>query len=198
MANGKARIEGSAGLRYFYALCQPINAGDSHAEELLRRMLAKGVGELERATGRIFGDARLPLLVSVRSGAARSMPGMLDTILNTGMTVKSVHGLIRLTGNPRLAWDSYRRFVQAYTEVTGNKGGEVFAARLAAAMRAEGIESEAELDPEVLERVRQVFSMRRRTCWASPSPRTPMSSSKRRPKPSTVLGRAKSAPYSRR
>ncbi len=138
-------------------LCQPINAGDSHAEELLRRMLAKGVGELERATGRIFGDARLPLLVSVRSGAARSMPGMLDTILNTGMTVKSVHGLIRLTGNPRLAWDSYRRFVQAYTEVTGNKGGEAFGAMLAAALRAEGIESEAELDPEVLERLAASF-----------------------------------------
>src|SRR5208337_4443281 len=95
-------------------LCKPMNAGDSRAEELLRRMLAKGIGELERATGRVFGDARHPLLVSVRSGAARSMPGMLDTILNTGLTPRTVHGLIRVTGNPRLAWDSYRRFVQAF------------------------------------------------------------------------------------
>ncbi len=138
-------------------LCGPINAGDNRAEELLCRLLAKGIGELERATGRILGDARVPLLVSVRSGAARSMPGMLDTILNAGMTPKTVHGLIRLTGNPRLAWDSYRRFVQSYTEVTGNTGAEAFAAQLAAVMRAEGIESEAELDPETLERLTAIF-----------------------------------------
>lgn len=134
-------------------LCRPINAGGSRGEELLRQLLSRGIGELERATGRTFGDARLPLLVSVRSGAARSMPGMLDTILNTGMTPKTVHGLIRLTGNPRLAWDSYRRFVQAYTEVTGSTGAEAFTARLAATVRAEGIESESQLDPEALERL---------------------------------------------
>jgi pyruvate,orthophosphate dikinase len=134
-------------------LCQPINAGDSGAGERLRQLLAQGIGELERATGRIFGDARVPLFVSVRSGAARSMPGMLDTILNIGMTQETVRGLIRLTGNPRLAWDSYRRFVQAYAEVTGNTGSEAFAARLAAMVRAEGVECEAELDPEALERL---------------------------------------------
>ncbi len=134
-------------------LCQPINAGDSSAEERLRQLLAQGIAELERATGRIFGDARVPLLVSVRSGAARSMPGMLDTILNIGMNQETVHGLIRITGNPRLAWDSYRRFVQSYAEVTGNTGSEAFAARLALAMTAEGIECEAELDPEALERL---------------------------------------------
>ena len=139
-------------------LCQPINAGDSSAEERLRQLLAQGIAELERATGRIFGDARVPLLVSVRSGAARSMPGMLDTILNIGMNQETVHGLIRLTGNPRLAWDSYRRFVQAYAEVTGNTGSEAFAARLALAMTAEGIECEAELDPEALERLDRELS----------------------------------------
>ncbi len=138
-------------------LCKPVNAGDDRAEELLRRMLSKGISELERAAGRSFGDARMPLLVSVRSGAARSMPGMLDTILNTGMTPKSVHGLIRLTGNPRLAWDSYRRLVQIYTAVTGHAGAEIFASKLAEAMKAEGVVSEAELDPEALERLTAVF-----------------------------------------
>ncbi len=154
-------------------LCQPINAGDSHAKELLQRMLAKGIGELEQATGRIFGDARLPLLVSVRSGAARSMPGMLDTVLNTGMTARTVHGLIRLTGNPRLAWDSYRRFVQAYTEVTGNKGSQAFANRVAAAIRAEGIESEAELDPEALERLTASFLDEAANMLGQPIPSDP-------------------------
>ena len=105
-------------------LCQPLNAGDVGAEELLGKLLAKGIAGLEDATGARFWRCTLPLLVSVRSGAARSMPGMLDTILNIGMTPQTVHGLIRLTGNPRLAWDSYRRFVQSYTEVTGNTGAE--------------------------------------------------------------------------
>ncbi len=154
-------------------LCQPMNAGDIRAEDLLRRMLTKGIGELEHATGRIFGDSRLPLFVSVRSGAARSMPGMLDTILNTGMTQRTVRGLIRLTGNPRLAWDSYRRFVQAYTEVTANKGAALFAARLAAAMKAEGIETEAELDPETLERLTAAYLDEAATLLGEPIPANP-------------------------
>jgi pyruvate,orthophosphate dikinase len=134
-------------------LCNLINAQDSQAEAQLRRMLANGIGELENATGRIFGDARRPLIVSVRSGAARSMPGMLDTILNTGMTPKTVHGLIRMTGNPRLAWDSYRRFVRSYAEVTGRTSGEAFEVKLTALMKSEGVASEAELDSEALERL---------------------------------------------
>ena len=162
----------------FRSLDKAVRAGQhpqqQGARDLLRQMLAKGISELEKATGRVFGGARVPLLVSVRSGAARSMPGMLDTILNTGMTQKSVRGLIRLTGNPRLAWDSYRRFVQAYTEVTGNKGAEVFTARLAAAMRAEGIESEAELDPEALERLTGVYLDEAAGLLGDPIPADPL------------------------
>ncbi len=154
-------------------LCQPIDAGDSQAEALLPRLLAEGIGELERATGRTFGDARVPLLVSVRSGAARSMPGMLDTILNIGMNPQTVHGLIRLTGNPRLAWDSYRRFVQAYTEVTGNAASEAFAAKLAAIMRTEDIECEAKLDPETLERLTLDFLAEAANLLGRPVPADP-------------------------
>ncbi|MGO8952535.1 MAG: PEP/pyruvate-binding domain-containing protein [Rhodomicrobium sp.] len=154
-------------------LCKPMNAGDSRTEELLRRMLSKGIGELERATGRVFGGARLPLLVSVRSGAARSMPGMLDTVLNTGMTPRTVHGLIRVTGNPRLAWDSYRRFVQSYTEVAGAKGSDVFAAKLGAAIKAEGAASESELDPEALERLTATFLDEAAALLGEPIPSNP-------------------------
>ena len=64
-----------------------------------------------------FGDVENPLLVSVRSGARASMPGMMDTILNLGLNDEVVEGLIRKTGNPRFAWDSYRRFVQMYGDV---------------------------------------------------------------------------------
>jgi len=83
----------------------------------LRRVLSAGISRLEASTGLDFGSSRRPLLVAVRSGAAVSMPGMLETVLNVGLTPASLDGLIRLTGNPRLAWDSYRRLVQNYGEV---------------------------------------------------------------------------------
>src|SRR6516162_2901039 len=80
-------------------------------------LLAQHVREVEKATGLTFGGERRPLLVSVRSGAAVSMPGMMDTILNIGLSDRTLPALIRSTGNPRHAWDSYRRLIQAYAEV---------------------------------------------------------------------------------
>ncbi|MBD3263926.1 MAG: pyruvate, phosphate dikinase, partial [Candidatus Omnitrophica bacterium] len=73
--------------------------------------------KLEKSLGKKFGDKNNPLLVSVRSGAAVSMPGMMDTILNLGLNDKSVEGLAELTGNARFAWDSYRRFIQMFGDV---------------------------------------------------------------------------------
>src|SRR5690349_12722575 len=72
---------------------------------------------VETATGKHFGDGNNPLLVSVRSGAAVSMPGMMETILNLGLNEASVEGLARQSKNPQFAWDSYRRFVQMYSAV---------------------------------------------------------------------------------
>src|SRR5205823_9738118 len=71
----------------------------------------------ERITGKKFGDVKNPLLVSVRSGARDSMPGMMDTILNLGLNDQTVEGLAAKTGNARFAWDCYRRFVQMYGDV---------------------------------------------------------------------------------
>ena len=79
--------------------------------------VAKSVARIEKALGRKFGDAKNPLLVSVRSGARVSMPGMMDTVLNLGLTDQSVRGLETVSGNPRFAWDSYRRFCQMYGDV---------------------------------------------------------------------------------
>jgi len=76
-----------------------------------------GLGALERSTGQVLGDARRPLLLSVRSGAPVSMPGMMDTLLNIGLCDATVQGLMRQTGNPRLVWDAYRRLVASYGEV---------------------------------------------------------------------------------
>ena len=132
-------------------LCGPINRGENEAKQIFDRCLGKGISYLERATGRGFGDARNPLLVSVRSGAARSMPGMLGTVLNVGLSAQTVHGLIQLTGNPRLAWDSYRRFLQGFAEVVWGMPAAPFAARVHAAKRDEAVAHDGELDPEALE-----------------------------------------------
>ncbi|MEO8257171.1 MAG: pyruvate, phosphate dikinase [Acidobacteriota bacterium] len=83
----------------------------------LRTEMQAGMASLERQTGKKFGDVRNPLLVSVRSGARDSMPGMMDTILNLGLTDQTVEALATKTGNPRFAWDCYRRFVQMYGDV---------------------------------------------------------------------------------
>src|SRR5208337_3090783 len=95
---------------YFYA------NGKTYPPDLAARVDA-AVAEVERLTGRVFGDAANPLLLSVRSGARASMPGMMDTILNLGLNDQVVEGLSHKTGNPRFAWDSYRRFVQMYGDV---------------------------------------------------------------------------------
>ena len=83
----------------------------------LRSQMEAGVASLEKQTGMKFGDLENPLLVSVRSGARDSMPGMMDTILNLGLNDQTVEALSKKTGNPRFAWDCYRRFVQMYGDV---------------------------------------------------------------------------------
>jgi len=137
--------------------CGPVNANEPKALEGLRQGLQKGIAWLEQVTGRRFGDIRNPLLVSVRSGAPQSMPGMLQTILNLGLNGETVHGFIRAAGNPRLVWDSYRRFIQAYAEVVEGVSGADFGQRLTDMLKREGIVDTAALDPEALERLTAEF-----------------------------------------
>jgi len=134
-------------------LCAAIIGKDAHAESDLRDGLKEGIEFLESATGKRFGDGRQPLLVSVRSGAARSMPGMLDTVLNVGCTSTAVQGLIRTTGRPRLAWDCRRRFLESYAETVLGLDPGPFAARLAELTASEEVASDRELDSEALERL---------------------------------------------
>jgi pyruvate,orthophosphate dikinase len=112
----------------------------------LQTALASGVAQLEAATSLVFGGTRRPLLVSVRSGAAVSMPGMMETVLDVGLNATTVEALIRLTGNPRLAWDSYRRLVQGYAEVVAGLPVAPFDALVAAKLVMAEAESERELD----------------------------------------------------
>lgn len=134
-------------------LCADIIDNDSHAERRLRDGLKEGIEFLESATGKRFGDVRQPLLVSVRSGAARSMPGMLDTVLDVGCTSTAVQGLIRSAGRPRLAWDCRRRFLESFSETVLGLDPGPFAAGLAELVASEGVANDRELDSEALERL---------------------------------------------
>ena len=156
------------------SLCAPVNSGADSALHALDQGLRNGIAYLEKVTGRRFGDGRQPLLVSVRSGAERSMPGMLETILDVGLSQEMVHGLIRLTGNPRLAWDSFRRFIQSYSEVVGETPLPELGRRLADMMRDEGAASETELDCEALERLTKDFRELAAQALDAPIPEDPM------------------------
>src|SRR5208282_1934873 len=134
-------------------LCAASLSGDASSMQSLADGLTEGIEFLENATGKRFADRRRPLLVSVRSGAARSMPGMLDTVLNVGCTSAAVRGLVRLTGDPRFANDCRRRLLESYGEVVLGIEPSHFAKRLEALIAAEVVGSEQALDCEALDRL---------------------------------------------
>jgi pyruvate,orthophosphate dikinase len=116
----------------------------------LRPQLEAALGRLEAATGRQFGAAEEPLLVSVRSGAAVSMPGMMETILNLGLNDTTVEGLRRLSGNAGFAYDSYRRFVQMYGDVVFEVPKRLFDEALEQRKKAAGVSRDIDLPWEAL------------------------------------------------
>jgi len=137
-------------------LCAAIVSGDAQASHRIGASLRDGIAFLEQATGRQFGSRRNPLLVSVRSGAARSMPGMLDTVIDVGCTAAAVHGLTRASGNPRFAWDSRRRFLESYAHVVLGLEPVLLQSRLVQIAAGEGGASEQALDGEAMERLARV------------------------------------------
>ena len=126
-----------------------IETGD--LSDALREEVARHLKQLERAAGKKFGDRHNPLLVSVRSGAAVSMPGMMETILNLGLNDDTVQGLLEGSKNPRFAYDSYRRFVQMYGDVVFELGKEPFAEVLDEMKRSRRVERDIDLPAEDLE-----------------------------------------------
>src|SRR5713226_7621474 len=118
---------------------------DGVEEEIERHLRA-----LEEKTGKRFGDMNDPLLVSVRSGAAVSMPGMMDSILNLGLNDEAVVGLARATGNERFANDSYRRLIQMYGEVVDGIDGQWFEQELTNLKRSQGASQDVDLSADDL------------------------------------------------
>jgi pyruvate, orthophosphate dikinase len=112
---------------------------------------------LEHAMGRKLGDPADPLLVSVRSGAKFSMPGMMDTVLNIGLSDESVDGLAKQSGNERFAWDAYRRLIQMFGKTVLGIDGEHFEHAIDAAKKAKGATTDTQLDAEDLKTLTQVY-----------------------------------------
>jgi pyruvate, orthophosphate dikinase len=125
---------------------------DGMAEEV-----AEALTRLEEQAGKTLGDREDPLLVSVRSGARKSMPGMLDTVLNLGLNDESVQGLAETTSNERFAWDSYRRFVQMFGNVSRGIPGEKFEDAIKAAKGARKVKDDTELDVDALKELTDTF-----------------------------------------
>ncbi len=160
-----------AGLAEMTSIGLPVPAGftiavegceyyDSHdgawpagMEKEIRQQLAR----LEKTCGKKLGDQRDPLLVSVRSGAARSMPGMMETILNLGLNDKSVRGLAEATNNPRFAWDAYRRFLQMYATVVVGLSKEILEEKLERIKERLGLKDDYEIPAESLEELCSQF-----------------------------------------
>lgn len=125
--------------------------------EGLMTQVEKNITKLEKIMGAKFGDNENPLLVSVRSGAASSMPGMMDTILNLGLNDQAVAGIIKKTGNDRFAWDSYRRFIQMFGDVVMKVDGEIFSEAMDEFKKEKGVKIDTQLSANDLKELSEIF-----------------------------------------
>ncbi len=148
----------------------PVPPGFTITTDACRHYLAEGtvpdglddeigthLTALEQAIGRKLGDPAEPLLVSVRSGAKFSMPGMMETVLNIGLSDESVHGLAKQTGNERFAWDSYRRLIQMFGKTVLGIDGEAFEHAIDSAKKAKGTKNDLDLDAADLSEIVETF-----------------------------------------
>ncbi len=133
--------------------CAYFSANKETYPEGMREEVLENLAKLEKTMGAKLGDEKNPLLVSVRSGAASSMPGMMDTILNLGLTPTTVQALIAKTNNARFAWDSYRRFIQMFGDVVMGVPHHEFETALQDVKESKGVTLDTELDSDDLQEV---------------------------------------------
>ncbi|MCR4740096.1 MAG: pyruvate, phosphate dikinase [Lachnospiraceae bacterium] len=123
----------------------------------IRAQIEEYILKMEEITGKKFGDVSNPLLVSVRSGARASMPGMMDTILNLGLNEEVVDTIAKQSGNPRWAWDCYRRFIQMYSDVVMEVGKKYFEQLIDEMKEKKGVKQDVELDADDLKELAEQF-----------------------------------------
>jgi pyruvate,orthophosphate dikinase len=145
-------------------VCTEYNkVGAEKIKELLKDEVEKEIKKIEEQTGTEFGSSESPCLVSVRSGARVSMPGMMDTVLNLGLNDEAVEGLVKKTGNPRFAWDSYRRFIQMYGDVVmglkpeSKEDADPFEEIIEKKKEEKGVEKDVDLTTEDLQELVKEF-----------------------------------------
>src|SRR6188508_386534 len=150
--------------------CRAYMANGQRLPDGLSEEIEQHIDTLVQRTGKRFGDPQDPLLVSVRSGAAVSMPGMMDTILNLGLNDEAVAGLAKATGNPRFAYDSYRRLIQMYGEVVAGVEGHRFEHALTDLKAQRGVKQDVELSAEDLAGLVDTFKQTYEAETGSPFP----------------------------
>ncbi|WIY06665.1 PEP/pyruvate-binding domain-containing protein [Amycolatopsis mongoliensis] len=156
------------------ALCADYHARGGRLDADVHKLIARGIRHLEQRTGRRFDARRKPLLVSVRSGAPVSMPGMLDTVLNVGLSETTLPGLLQATGDPVFVWDSFRRLIQCYAEVVGGSSPTPFTELVDDAIRRHGVPAANELDVAALRELTTRLLDTYRTVVGRPFPQDPV------------------------
>ena len=134
-------------------VCKVYYDNDKTYPEAVKKQVKENIEKLEKLQGKKLGDPVDPLLVSVRSGAAVSMPGMMDTVLNLGLNDKAVESIAKTTGNPRFAWDAYRRFIQMFGDVAMGVPHHDFEAILSSVKKEKGVEDDLDLNADDLKKV---------------------------------------------
>ena len=137
--------------------CTQYYEDGKEINEEIQSQINEYIGKMEEITGKKFGDKENPLLVSVRSGARASMPGMMDTILNLGLNEDVVNVIAEKSNNPRWAWDCYRRFIQMYSDVVMEVGKKYFEQLIDEMKEKKGVKQDVELDAEDLKELANQF-----------------------------------------
>ena len=151
-------------------MCTAYYANGQSFPDSVRAEVANGIAHIEQVTGKSFGDPANPLLVSVRSGARVSMPGMMDTVLNLGLNDQTVEGLATSSGDARFAWDSYRRFIQMYADVVLELDHGAFEEALEIAKEDRGFYLDTELSADDLKALVAEYKRLVAAEWGKPFP----------------------------
>ena len=159
--------------------CNNYYENDKTLDDEILRQTMDALSALEQKAGKTFGNPQNPLLVSVRSGAAVSMPGMMDTVLNLGLNDETTEGMAKATGNPRFAYDSYRRFIQMFANVVMELNMSPFENALEQAKQTQGVKFDRDLSAESLIELVKTYQGLYEQATGQPFPQDPKEQLKR-------------------